>query len=141
MNADALERAFRATVYRVETNEGCFDLRIDALNPAFDAFLHRQGVTCWGVVTACNPGGRQCPDSDNARNHSWLLEKVRASGWSFCPASNHADDGSWPVEPGVLLMQVSERDVCQLAAEFMQSACVYGEVGSVPHLCWIQGSS
>ena len=139
MRSDTLEAAFLATRYRIVTPEGTFDLRIGIPNPGFDEYLHRYGISCWGIVTAYNPGGVKC-DEGNERRHAFLLERLREYGWSYCLAYNHADEGDWPDEPGVLLFQVSEKEVKRLAEDFSQRACVYGEndsAGSIPRLVWV----
>ena len=95
MNALGLADAFRATTYRVATDDGVFDLRIGLANVSFDAFLRRHDVSCWAVLTACNPGAVR-NDAANARRHQRLRERLRELGWSFVPACNIADDGAWP---------------------------------------------
>ncbi|MBK7423862.1 MAG: DUF3293 domain-containing protein [Propionivibrio sp.] len=139
MRTEALDIAFRATIYRVDTAEGIFDLRIGRPDPAFDDFLRRQGVSCWAVLTACNPGGVRDDDGNRLRRMR-LQQRLQTLGWSFCSACNLADDRMWPEEPGFLLLQVSEQEVRSLASEFCQLACVCGVVGGAPRLVWVQES-
>ncbi len=136
MRSDALDAAFRATTYRVESGEGVFELRIGIPNAAFDDFLRRRGVSRWGMITAYNPGGVRSYDENLLRHHR-LLEQLQARGWSCLSTCNLADDGVWPEEPGFLILQVSETEACTLAAEFLQSACVCGDIGSTPRLVWL----
>ena len=136
MNIGALDTVFRATSYQVETDDGIFGLRIGVHDPAFDNFLYRQGVSCWGLLTAYNPGGIRC-DAENPLRQMQLLERLQRLGWAYRIACNVADDGGWPAEPGFLLLQISEKDVCSLAVEFSQRACVCGDIGSAPRLVWI----
>ena len=136
MRTQSLEAAFRATTYRVETSEGPFDLRIGLPNPDFDIFLCRQGGSCWGVVTACNPGGIQCA-GQNSQYHDRLQECLKASGYLHFPAANLSDDETWPAEPGFLLLQTSEIELITLALEFSQLAVVSGVVGNAPRLVWV----
>lgn len=136
MNIEVLDTVFRATSYRVETDDGTFALRIGVHDPAFDDFLRRQSVSCWGLLTAYNPGTVRC-DDENPLRHMQLVQRLRRLGWIYRLACNVADDGGWPAEPGFLLLQVGEKDVCNLAAEFSQRACVCGDVGSAPRLVWI----
>ena len=139
MMTEALDAAFRATSYRVDTAEGVFNLRIGRPDPAFDDYLRRLGVSCWAVLTACNPRGVRDDDGNRLRRMR-LQERLQTLGWSFCFACNLADDMMWPAEPGFLLLQVSEQEACSLASEFFQLACVCGDVGDAPRLVWIQES-
>lgn len=135
MRTAELEAAFRATTYQVETPEGIYGLRIGLPNRAFDEFLGRRGVSCWGLVTACNPGGVKDEHGNAGRQHR-LHEMLREQGRSFLAVRNIADDGLWPVEPAYLLLQASERETCKLAAGFDQLACVCAETGTSPRLVW-----
>ena len=130
-----LENAFRATTYRVETDVGVFDLRIDETNAPFEAWLRRGGVACWSMLTACNPGGVRS-DRDNATRQAKLLACVQACGYLYFPACHLADDRSWPDEPSLLLLNVKDDEVRLLAREFSQLAFVAGEVGRAPRLVW-----
>lgn len=136
MRTRALESAFRATTYRVNTPDGTFALRIGIPNPEFDDFLSRMEVSDWAVITACNPGGAR-HDHVNAQRQDRLRNRLRALGWSNYPTNALADDGQWPAEPGFLLMQVRENEVSPLAAEFDQLALVCGDRGAAPRLVWI----
>lgn len=139
MRTEALDAAFRATSYRVDTADGVFDLRVGLPDPAFDDFLRGQGFSCWAVITACNPGGIRDDDGNRLRRQR-LQERLQSLGWAFSSACNLADDRMWPEEPGFLLMQVSEQEASYLAAEFLQLACVCGDVGGAPRLVWVQES-
>jgi len=135
MKTQQLEAAFRATCYRVDCAAESFDLRIGVVNRAFDDFLRGLGVCRWGLLTADNPGGVR--DDDNATRQRSLLQRLRQLGWRYFAADNIADDGRWPVEPGVLILQVGEQDLGALASEFSQAAIVCGEVGAAPRLVWL----
>ncbi len=138
MKAPGLDAAFRATTYRVDTAEGVFDLRIGIANSAFDAFLRRRNISCWGVLTACNPGAIR-DDGENARRQQRLRERLRELGWSCLPACN-LPDGDWPAEPAFLLLQVRAEKMRELAAEFSQLACICGNIGDVPRLVYVDAA-
>lgn len=136
MRTPELDAAFRATRYLVDSAAGTFDLRIGVVNRAFDDFLRGQGVSCWGLVTAHNPGGVRC-DEQNAARQRDLLCRLKSLQWRWLPACHVADDGRWPVEPSVLILQVGEAELGALASDFSQAAVVCGEVGFPPHLVWL----
>lgn len=136
MKIKVLDSVFRATSYRVESDDGIFGLRIGVHDPAFDDFLRQQGASCWGLLTAYNPGGIRC-DDENPLRQMQLLERLQRLNWTCHLACNVADEVGWPVEPGFLILQVSEQEVCGLAAEFSQRACVCGDIGAAPRLVWI----
>jgi hypothetical protein len=152
----AMEAAFLATTYRVETPERVFDLRIGLFSTEFDAFLRHQEALLaplaapaasasqaigWGIVTAYNPGERLADDQNESRQRR-LRERIAASACAFFPASNIADGGedhhaSWPVEPSYLVFPVDEQQVAALGRAFGQLAVVYGERGLAPRLLWL----
>ena len=137
MHSPELDAAFRATTYRVETLEGCFALRVDQRNVAFDAYLRRQGVLSWGLVTGHNPGGRLLPSDENATRQNALHDRLFAKGWRYLPASHQADAGAWPDEAAFCVLNVAERDLECVAAEFDQAAVLCGTPGECARLLWI----
>lgn len=136
----AKDTAFRATTYRVSTDAGVFDLRINQRHTAFAAFLKNRGVSSWAIVTACNPAAQRHTPADNARRQQRLLAHVQAAGWRLRQdcfhARNCADGGDWPDEPGLLLLGIDAARARALAHAFGQLACVYGETGGVARLLW-----
>jgi hypothetical protein len=152
----ALEAAFLATTYRVETPERVFDLRIGLVSSEFDEFLRRQPASLapldapaasvsqaigWGIVTAYNPGERLA-DHQNEPRQRRLRERIAASACTFFAASNIADGdedhhAGWPVEPSYLVFPVDEQQVAALGRAFSQLAVVYGETGLAPRLLWL----
>lgn len=147
----ALEAAFLATTYRVETPERSFDLRIGVASAGFDEFLCRQAVSLgkpaaagpagaaigWGIVTAYNPGERLSEHQNEIRQRR-LRERIAASAGACFAASNLPDaDAHWPVEPSYLVLPVDEQRLAALGREFCQLAVVYGETGLAPRLLWL----
>lgn len=128
-----LDAAYRATTYRVESAEGVFDLRVRVANFAFDDYLRRHGVSCWGLVTAYNPGAVVADDA-NRLAQTRLRDRLAALDWPSLPACNFPDADGAPVEPSFLLLQVTEKEVCKLAAEFRQRAVLCGTIGAAPRL-------
>lgn len=136
MRTGALDAAFRATCYRVDSMAGRFDLRIGVVNPRFDDFLRAQGARCWGLITAHNPGGVR-RDEHNAALQQALQKRIDGLSWRWFPACNLADDGLWPAEPSVLIVGVGAVELRALAVEFFQAAIVCGEIGCAPRLVWL----
>jgi len=137
MRTPELEAAFLVTTYRVETPDGCFDLRVDLPDPTFDDFLGRENAASWGIVTACNPGGILTLQQNAERNDA-LLARIKALGWRYHRASNCADSGEWPVEAGYCVLDAEEAALRRLAAEFGQAAIVCGQAGqSGGRLVWL----
>lgn len=133
-----LRCAFQATTYRVHTPEACFNLRIGITTPAFDTYLRRQNIVCWGIVSAYNPGASLCSEGENALRQQALQMRVQALGWTALSGVNIADAGDWPSEASSVLLGVDEAEVCALGRAFHQIAVVCGEVGSAPRLVSIE---
>ena len=136
MKSEALVAAFEATSYRVETDQGTFDLRIGIKHPAFDEYLRQRKVSRWGLITACNPKAVRC-DADNQERQILLHERLKLLGRMVLDANNVADDGVWPDEKSVLVLQPREVEMRRLASEFSQLAYVWGRYGTEPQLVWI----
>lgn len=130
MENSSLAAAFLATTYRVVTPAATFNLRIGQPEPAFELFLRKWRATNWGIITACNPGGKLVRDAKaNAAATKTLATHIRAHGWLAFPSINHADAGDWPDEAGYCVLDAGEQALCGLANELGQAAIVYGEAG------------
>ena len=125
MKAPKLDAAFRATTYRVKAGEAVFDLRIDEANPPFATWLRQQSASLWGIITACNPGGKPTLQQ-NAVRTGILQKRIEARGWRHFPALNFADARDWPDEPGFCVLDAEVNVVRALAVEFGQVAIVCG---------------
>lgn len=130
LEAAALKSAFLATTYRVITPSATFNLRISQPDLAFELFLRKWRAANWGVITACNPGGRFAPSPEaNDRATKQLAMRIRENGWLGFPSINHADGGDWPDEPGYCVLNAGDEALCRIAQDFSQAAIVYGEAG------------
>lgn len=139
MRTPELEAAFRATTYRVDVGDEVFALRIGEAHPAFSSWLRRQGIVNWGIVTACNPGGRLAPD-ENAERSRCLEEALDERGWRHAPACNRADSGDWPDEVGFCVLGADEGALSRLAVAFGQAAIVVGVADDgAGQLVWMDG--
>ena len=139
MRDSALENAFRATTYRVETGGEVFDLRIEEDHPAFSFWLRGQGVSNWGIVTACNPGARLA-QGRNAACTRRLQEAIVERAWRHVAACNRADAGNWPDEPGFCVFDADEEALRMLAIEFGQTAIVWGSADDGRgEIVWLDG--
>lgn len=139
MENTALEVAFLATTYRVVTPSATFNLRIGLPHLAFELFLRKWRAANWGIITACNPGGKLVPDAKaNAAATKELATKIRAHGWLAFPSINHADAGDWPDEAGYCVLNAGEVALCTLASDLGQAAIVFGETGeNGGRLIWV----
>lgn len=139
MRDSALENAFRATTYRVEAGGAVFELRIDEGHAAFSSWLKERGISNWGIVTACNPGGKLAPEPNVPRNLR-LQERIVEHAWRHVPACNCADAGDWPDEPGFCVFDVEESALGRLAVEFGQTAIVCGSADDGRgKIVWLDG--
>ncbi len=139
MENTALEAAFLATTYRVVTPSATFNLRVGQPDLAFEQFLRKWRAADWGIITACNPGGKLAPDATaNDVATKALAKRIRAHGWLAFPSINHADAGDWPDGAGYCVLNAGEAALCMLASELGQAAIIFGETGEYcGQLIWV----
>jgi hypothetical protein len=128
------EHPYLRTSYRVETVEGAIDLRVGTPSQEMDRLLAERGATRYAVVTACNPGAKRLTDGENAARHEALKQAVAALGVDILPGENVADEGDWPPEPSLCILNIPEEKAVSFGRRFGQDAILYGEGGGVPHL-------
>lgn len=133
-----LEAAYRATSYRLfGCPTGDFVIRCGKRSSRLDGLLERHVATEWAFVTACNPRSRRLDDQENATRMERLEATLRAAGYCCLPGAGEANDNSWPPEPSLLVLGISEPEALALAAAFDQHAILVGRRGEPAHLVWI----
>lgn len=136
MDRSTLDIAYRRTSYFVETPRVRLRLRVDEPNAALDRCLEEQGCGTWAYITAFNPLG---VPRDEAANHA-AQEKLQAlltdRGYRYFFGEGVGDDGVWPGEPSLLVLNIARGDAVAIARMFEQIAILVGTHGSAPELVY-----
>lgn len=121
--------AYRATSYVVRAPGREIAVRIDRRSPALDRLLAELGAGCAVFVTAWNPLSVPTAPAANRSAADRLAAAVAAGGWRALPQEGRGDDGAWPVEPGLLVLDLDREAALDLAQAFGQLAVVYCAAG------------
>lgn len=73
------------------------------------------------IITACNPGGEQRAEEENARQNERLRHAVEAADWRFWAAVGRNAEGTWQ-EASIAVAGAPPDAVLALAREFGQDA-------------------
>ena len=133
-----LERAYRATTYRVFLPGGALELKVDTANPALASWLAEEGAREWAVLTAFNPASRPLPAGENAERQARLECELLEKGFEPYSGENIADDAGWPSEESCFVPGISQGEAIALAQQFGQNAILFGEADGVPRLVWTE---
>ncbi len=126
-----LNTAYATTAYWVEDR---FPIRCGERSPPLDALLAVSGHDTWAYVTACNPLSIALPDAANAERMTRLEARVVASGLPYLHGQGRGADGTWPPEPSLLVIGISQQDAVALAGAFRQAAILVGSRGGAARL-------
>jgi hypothetical protein len=134
---ERLDKAYRATAYHVRLPAGEIVLRVGEAAPFLDDWLTREGLTCWALLTAWNPGSRQRPAAENHPRQNELRQTLEERGYRIFPGENRAfPPGSWPPEPTFFTPALKRDEALELARFFGQNALLRGSVAHPPQLLW-----
>lgn len=136
-----LDRAYRATTYRLFLPGGALDLRIDQAHPGFEAWLRDNGISQWGIVTAANPRSRPLNNRTNAERQASLECALLEAGYEPFVVENLADDPGWPVEESCFVPGIPEEELLALALEYDQNAVLLGGGDGAPRLVWVEDAA
>ncbi len=112
------------------------DIRIGELNPSLDAWLAGLEASSGVFVSAANPASRPLPDDENEVRHAFLCREMKELDYPIFQGAAVADAGDWPVEVGLLVLQVSEARARALGRDYDQNAVVWVALGEAPRLLW-----
>lgn len=129
-----LAQAFAQTRYRGIVAGERLELRVGQSCPQLDARL-ADGLG-WAWLTAVNPAAESLPEAENAARLAALRTVLAGAGIECWPGESEADDGSWPTEPGVVLVNVSLAAALAIAADFGQAAILWSDNGNPARLEW-----
>lgn len=132
-----LDRAYRATTYRVFLPGGVADIRIGEANARLKTWLAAEAAESWAILTAYNPGSQLQESALNAERQSELECALLEQGYLTFAGENRADEGGWPDEESCLVVDISMKNSMALAGRFRQNALVFGKKDGIAHLLWV----
>jgi hypothetical protein len=128
------EEAYRATSYLVDAPGAPIALRVDESSAELDELLERFDAQTWAFITAYNPYSEKRDPEENQRRHRRLLDEVRDRGLHSFPSRGVDDDGTWPTERGLLVLDIDRSGAVALGRELEQNAILFGTRGSKAQL-------
>ncbi|UCH49929.1 MAG: DUF3293 domain-containing protein [Betaproteobacteria bacterium] len=138
MTADkGLRQAYLDTVYRVEAKPHPIDIRIGESNAALDKLLQANKVQQWAFVTASNPRSQALSEEKNARRNAEMKSSLQQAGWRTADGVGLPSRPGWQPEHSVLILGIDRHAAIALARRWEQNAIVYGSVGQMPELLWV----
>lgn len=137
---EALDRAYRQTLYRILVDGPPIDRRIGTVDPGADERLRREAgcARCWALVTAWNPNSQPCDENLNRQRQLQLQQQLEQLRQRHLPALHHSPAGDWPDEPSFLLIDPPAQRAAALGRAFGQTAIVTATLGAAPQLLWLQ---
>ena len=130
----ALAQAFAQTSYHGIVAGERLELRVGQRCAALDSRLG-SGLG-WAWLTAMNPGAERLREAENVARLAALREVLGRTGIECWPGEAVADDGSWPAESGIVLVNVSLDAALAIAADFGQAAILWSDGGNPARLEW-----
>lgn len=135
-NRTELERAYRATTYRVFLPQGEFVLRLDTPCVELADWLLARGYPGFAIMTAFNPGQRRLSAADNVGRQSALECDLLEGNYEPYASENRPDDAAAPVEESCFVPDIAREDALALAEDYEQNAIVWGGADGIPRLAW-----
>jgi hypothetical protein len=129
MTDDALLAAYRRTRFCADTALGRIVIRVGEGHPELDAIVRGTGCETWAYVTAFNPGSVRLSDAENDTRQRELEDGLSQLGHPMFPGEGIGDDGMWPPERSVLVLEIEREAAVQLGRRFGQRAIVCGQLG------------
>lgn len=127
--------AYHATTYRVDLPDGqCIALRIGETNGALAALHAEHSVSGSVFVTARNPFGKACSETENDEAMDHLRAWLQTHGYAWLTGAGTGDDDNWPPEASVLVLGANEAVADELCVLFEQNAVVVNGKDAIPRL-------
>ncbi len=134
---EGLERAYRATVYRLFLPGSICELKLDQLCETFLCWLETAGAESFAILTAFNPGSVVAEPEANAEAQSRLECDLLEGGFEPYVGENEATEGEWPPEETCFVFGISKDEALELGRKYGQNAIVFGASDGIPRLVWV----
>ena len=133
-----LDRAYRSAIYQVYTKEKTIQLSIAQPNQILDLLLSQENRFTWAFVTAHNPHSQCLSVAENHQRHQSLIRFLATQDVIIFDGVGKDKDGFWTPETSILILGINLEDAISLGRKFQQNAIVYGELGKISQLLWIE---
>ncbi len=90
------------------------------------------------MITACNPRGRLCSETDNRVAQTALIARLAALGLTHLPGSGADPAGAWTPEDSRLVLGVERPGAATLGRDFGQNAILWADADAVPKLLMLR---
>lgn len=114
------------TTYWAFTASDALAMRANCMHPHLDAVLTQHGAQHWAYLTAHNPSAETAKRHDNHAAQRQLAALLDANGLTAYPGFGVGDDGVWPPEDSLLVIDIARDDAVALGRRFAQDAVVVG---------------
>jgi hypothetical protein len=135
---ERLKQAYTNTTFTAMTPRCEIRLRIGDSHSEMDKLLRDHGVRNWAYITAYNPASKPLDETENARRQDLLEEEILLAGYTVYRGAGIPDTDSWTPERSVLVLGIEQNSAVILAKKYGQAAIVFGSLGTLAELVWIE---
>jgi hypothetical protein len=136
-----LIQAFLETHYRVHKNGPDvppLTLRVGEASAGLIALHRTYSVDCSAFLTAYNPFAKKVDEAVNLKRQEELKQEISSRSLTFLPGKGQHPTNGWPVEPSVLVLNISLEDAKVMGRKYEQAAIVWSGPTAVPELVLLQ---
>jgi hypothetical protein len=129
--------AYLATEYRFHEDHPLV-LIIGQASKDLAALYRDRGVSSAAVITAWNPRGHVCPETDNHAAQVDLIARLKGLGLAHAPGHGADPTGAWTPEDSRLVLGIARARAATLGCDFAQNAIVWADADTVPKLLMLR---
>ena len=121
--------AYKATHFKVHTNEATITLEVDKPNPAFDRLLEDNEADCAVIITAWNPWSKAQSREENNEKQHCLEEQLRKAGFTLLQAAGVDPSRKWESEQSCCALGMKELEGISWGKRQFQNAVIFHQAG------------
>ena len=123
--SEALLSSYRNAIYRVAAPAGNVDLKVGVRSSELSALLEKHGARSAAFITACNPRSEPRTSTCNTRANRALRQAITALGLRTLTGVGFDQQGAWPGEESLLVLNISQDAALALGRKFQQHAVIW----------------
>jgi hypothetical protein len=129
-----LINAYLTTDYIIDDTLGMWMINIDQMDKPLSSYLHKFKQPTAAFITAFNPMSKRCKENQNKQQQAKLVKQLQQNSVTFLTGFAIDQDGAWPQEDSVLIVNINKQQASKIAKQFNQAAYVWIDETGMPLL-------
>ncbi len=132
-----LHEAYCAADYAIIVGADEHIVHVGQPSEVVDLLLNKHQCKSAAFITAYNPGSQKRAVEINEKDQQRFVDEIVGNGYPYYKSEGRGHNDDWPVEPGLIVMGISQKEAATIAGAYGQIAYLWFSAGLEVALCYV----